>query len=418
MRTVEIKPGIHWVGAIDWAVRDFHGYITPNGTSYNNYLILDQQVTLVDTVKHDFSEYTLDSIRSLVDPGKIKNIIINHIENDHVSSIDRIMELTPQATIYITARGKKGLDRFFDTSRWNFKIVKTGDTLSTGAKKITFLETPMLHWPDSMMSYVKEDKVLFSQDAFGQHLASSARFDDEYCDQFSMIGLEHAVRDYYANILMPFGTLVKAKLAELKKLGIEISMIAPDHGVIWRQGPGKILQMYLDMANDKADLRVVLVYDTMWQSTEHMTMPIMQGIRSAGVDVEVMKLRATPMSRAIKRVWESRAMLIGTPTLNNIMFPSVAEFLTHLRGLRPKNRLAGAFGSFGWGGGAVKEAYAEFKRMGLETVEPGVEVMYRPSEEDKLKCFEFGKQFAEKTKEYQKKFDGGFVETCLPNSKP
>jgi anaerobic nitric oxide reductase flavorubredoxin len=242
MRAVEIKPGIYWVGAIDWAVRDFHGYITPNGTSYNNYLILDQQVTLVDTVKYDFSEYTLDSIRSLVDPREIKNVIINHIENDHMSSIDRIMELTPQATIYITARGKKGLDRFFDTSGWNFKIVKTGDTLSTGTKTITFLETPMLHWPDSMMSYVKEDKVLFSQDAFGQHLASSARFDDEYCDQFSTIGLEHAVRDYYANILMPFGTLVKAKIAEIQKLGIEISMIAPDHGVIWRQDPGKIRQ--------------------------------------------------------------------------------------------------------------------------------------------------------------------------------
>jgi anaerobic nitric oxide reductase flavorubredoxin len=412
MRAVEIKPGVHWVGAIDWAVRDFHGYITPNGTSYNNYLILDEQVTLVDTVKYDFSEYTLDSIRSLVDPGKIKNIIVNHIENDHMSSIDRVMELAPHAMIYITARGKKGLDRFFDTSRWSFKIVKTGDTLRTGTKTITFLETPMLHWPDSMMSYVKEDKLLFSQDAFGQHLASSARFDDEYCDQFSMIGLEHAVRDYYANILMPFGNLVKAKIAEIQKLGLEISMIAPDHGVIWRQDPGKILQMYLDMANDKADLRVVLVYDTMWHSTEHMTMPIMQGIRSTGVDVEVMKLRATPMSRAIKRVWESRAMLVGTPTLNNIMFPSVAEFLTHLRGLRPKNRLAGAFGSFGWGGGAVKEAYAEFKRMGLDTVEPGIEVLYRPSAEDELKCYEFGRQFAEKTKEYHKKFDGGFTESC------
>ena len=190
----------------------------------------------------------------------------------------------------------------------------------------------MLHWPDSMMSYVKEDKLLISQDAFGQHLASAARFDDEYCDQYSVTALEHAVRDYYANILMPFGALIKAKLAEVQKLGLEIDMIAPDHGIIWRRDPGKILQMYLDMANDKADLRVVIVYDTMWHSTEHMTIPIMEGIKAAGVDVEVVKLRSTPMSVAIKRVWESRAMLVGTPTLNNIMFPSVAEFLTHLRG--------------------------------------------------------------------------------------
>lgn len=414
MGSVEIKPGVHWVGAIDWAVRDFHGYITPNGTSYNNYLILDKDVTLVDTVKHDFSEYTLENIRRLVDPAAIKNIVINHIENDHMSSIDRIMELTPHATIYITDRGKKALDRFYDTSHWKFVIVKTGHTLSIGTKTIMFLETPMLHWPDSMMSYVKEDKLLFSQDAFGQHLASSARFDEEYCDQYSMTGLEHAVRDYYANILMPFGNLVKAKIAEIQKLGLAIDMIAPDHGIIWKRDPSKILQMYLDMANDKADLRVIIIYDTMWHSTEHMTIPLMEGIKASGVDVEVMKLRATPMSKAIKRIWESRAMLVGTPTLNNIMFPSVAEFLQHLKGLRPKNRLAGAFGSFGWGGGAVKEAYGVFKQMGLEVVEPGVEVLYRPAKDDDTRCYEFGKMFGAKTIEFHKKFDGSSVERCSP----
>jgi len=414
MGAVEIKPKIYWVGAVDWAVRDFHGYITPHGTTYNNYLILDEHVTLVDTVKHDFSEYTLDSIRGLVDPSKIEYVVINHIENDHMTSLDRIMELAPNALIHITERGKKGLDRFYDTSKWKFKIVKTGHTLSTGTKTITFLETPMLHWPDSMMSYIAEDKLLISQDAFGQHIASSSRFDDEYCDQYSVAALEHAVRDYYANILMPFGALIKSKIAEVQKLGFAIDMIAPDHGMIWRKDPGKILQMYLDMANDKADLRVVIVYDTMWHSTERMTIPIMEGVKSAGVDVEVIKLRSTPMSVAIKRIWESRAMLVGTPTLNNIMFPSVAEFLTHLRGLRPKNRLAGAFGSFGWGGGAVKEAYEGFKKMGLEVVEPGVEVLYRPSLDDDKKCFEFGKQFAEKTIEYHKKFNGGISPECKP----
>jgi anaerobic nitric oxide reductase flavorubredoxin len=412
MGAVEIKPGIYWVGAIDWAVRDFHGYVTPHGTSYNNYLILDKQVTLVDTVKHDFCEYTIDSIRGLVDPANIENVVINHIENDHMSSIDRIMELTPQALIHITARGKKGLDRFFDTSKWRFRIVKTGDTLNTGTKTITFLETPMLHWPDSMMSYVKGDRLLISQDAFGQHVATSARFDDEYCDQYSVTALEHAVRDYYANILMPFGTLVKNKLAEVQKLGLDIDMIAPDHGIIWRKDPAKILRMYLDMANDKADLRVVIIYDTMWHSTERMTIPIMEGIKSTGVDVEVLKLRSTPMSIAIKRTWESRAILVGTPTLNNIMFPSVAEFLTHLRGLRPKSRLAGAFGSYGWGGGAVKEAYEAFKKMGLEVAEPGIEVLYRPDPDDEKKCFEFGKQFAETTIEYHKQFNGNLSDQC------
>jgi anaerobic nitric oxide reductase flavorubredoxin len=412
MGSVEIKPNIHWVGAIDWAVRDFHGYITPNGTSYNNYLILDKHVTLVDTVKSDFVDYTMVNIASLIDPAKIENVIINHIENDHASSIDRIMERAPRAVIYITERGKKGLDRFFDTSKWNFKIVKSGDTLNTGAKTVTFLETPMLHWPDSMMSYIKEDKLLISQDAFGQHLASTARFDDEYCDQYSIASLEHAVRDYYANILMPFGTLIKLKIAEIQKLGFDIDMIAPDHGIIWRKDPAKILRMYLDMANDKADLRIVIVYDTMWHSTEHMTIPLTDGIKDAGVDVEVIKLRATPMSVAIKRFWESRSLLVGTPTLNNIMFPSIAEFLQHLRGLRPKNRLMGAFGSFGWNGGAVKEAYTVFKQMGLEALEPGVEINYRMTADDAKKCFDFGRQFAEKTIEYHKKFNGTHSEKC------
>jgi flavorubredoxin len=303
------------------------------------------------------------------------------------------------------------MDRFFDTSKWKFQIVKTGHTLSTGTKTITFLETPMLHWPDSMMSYIREDRLLISQDAFGQHIASAARFDDEFCDQFTVTALEHAVRDYYANILMPFGQLIKTKLAEVRKLGLEIDMIAPDHGIIWRKDPGKILTMYRDMADGKADPRVVIIYDTMWHSTEHMATAIMEGVKSAGVDCEVLKLRSTPMSTAIKRFWESRGALIGTPTLNNIMYPSVAEFLTHLRGLRPKQRLVGAFGSFGWGGGAVKEAYDEFKRMGLDTVEPGLQVLYRPSLDDEAKCREFGASFARRMLEYHTQ-QGGGEPTC------
>ena len=404
MKAIEIKPDIFWVGAIDWGVRDFHGYVTQNGTTYNNYLILDENITLIDTVKHDFCEITFGNIKNLIEPSRITNLILNHIETDHASSIDKIMEFAPNATIYITERGKKGLDRHFDTSKWKFKIVKTGDTLNIGRHNLLFIETPMLHWPDSMMTYVKEAKLLISQDAFGQHLATAARFDDEFVECASHAELEDAVIDYYANILMPFGQLIKAKIAEIQKAGLEISMIAPDHGVIWRKEPERVIQMYLDMANGKASLRVAMIYDTMWHSTEHMTLPIMQGIKDEGVDCKVIKLRATPMSVAIKEFWKSRGCLIGTPTLNNIMFPTVAEFMTHLRGLRPKNRIAGAFGSYGWGGGAVKEAYEEFKRMGLEIVEPGVQVIYRPSDQDQKQCYEFGKEFAKKVKEYHLKF--------------
>lgn len=407
MKAVELKrnSGIFWVGAIDWAVRDFHGYIVPRGTTYNNYLILDDEITLLDTVKYDFADITIKNISSVVDPSKIKHVVINHIENDHVTSIDRIMELTPKAAIYITDKGRKGLEKFFDLSKWNIKVVKTGDTLKIGKKTLFFLETPMLHWPDSMMTYIKEDKILITQDAFGQHIASSVRFDDEFVDCESMSELEDAVVDYYANILMPFGLLIKNKIAEIQKLGLEIDMIAPDHGIIWRKNPNKVIQMYLDMASGKADLRIAVIYDTMWHSTEQMTTPIMQGIRDEGVACKVIKLRATPVSVAIKEFWRARGCLIGTPTLNNIMYPTISEFLTYLRGLRPKNRIMGAFGSYGWGGGAVKEAYEEFKKIGLETAEPGMQVLYKPSVQDEDMCYNFGREFAKKVKEYHKKFE-------------
>jgi flavorubredoxin len=404
MKAVEIKPNIYWVGVIDWAIRDFHGYITPNGSTYNNYLIMDEQVTLVDSVKYDFSDITLDNIRSLVDPSKIQNIIINHIEPDHASGISNIMKEIPNATIYITAKGKTSLERYADISAWKFKIVKTGETLNIGKRNLMFIETPMLHWPDSMMTYIKEDNFLISQDAFGQHYASASRFDSEFIKNFSEAELDDAVQDYYANILMPFGTLIKTKIAEIQKLGIPIDMIAPDHGIIWKDNPSKVINMYLNMASGKADLCVVIIYDTMWHSTELMTLPIMQGIKDKGVDVKIIKLRATPKSIAVKEFWKGRGCLLGSPTLNNGMLPTVAEFLSYLHGLRPTNRIVGAFGSYGWAGGAVKEIYEEFGKMRLEVLEPGIQVIYRPSPEDMKKCYEFGKEFAEKVKSYHTKF--------------
>jgi flavorubredoxin len=404
MKATEIKKDIYWVGAIDWAVRDFHGYVTPRGTTYNNYLLKDDEITLVDTVKYDFSDQTIKNIRELVDPAQIRHIVINHIENDHVTSLDRVMALAPNATIHITAKGKRGLDRFFDTSAWDVRVVKTGDTLNTGRFHLTFLETPMLHWPDSMMTYLAEEKVLFSQDGFGQHLASAGRFDDEFAVSDSQALLDDAVVEYYANILMPFGAMVNKKLDEVAKLGLEIEMIAPDHGVIWRSDPGRVLDLYRGMASGKARCSVSIIYDTMWHSTQRMTEPIASGIRDEGLDVTVMKLRATPMSVAIKEFWKSRGTLIGSPTLNNILYPSVAELLTHLRGLRPKHRICGAFGSYGWSGGAVKEAYGEFQRMGLEVVEPGIQLMYRPSAEDEQACYAFGREFARRVRAYHEPF--------------
>lgn len=404
MKPVEIKKDIYWIGAIDWAIRDFHGYQTPRGTTYNNYLVIDDEITLVDTVKHNFAEIMIKNIKHLIDPAKIKNVIINHIENDHATALEEIMAYCPDAKVYITQKGKEGLERFYDLSRWNINIVKTGHKINTGKKTFMFIETPMMHWPDSMVTYVEEDKLLFSQDAFGQHLASVSRFDDEFIDCLSEEVLFDAVWDYYANILMPFGFIIKPKILELVNSGIQIDMIAPDHGLIWRKNVSKILKTYLDIADGYAEERVLIVYDTMWNSTEHMTYPIAQGVKSEGLDCKVIKLRATPMSIAITEFWRCRGTLIGAPTLNNLAFPPVMQFIDYLRGLRPKNRVVGTFGSYGWGGGAVREMNEVIKKLGLELFEPGLEVKYRPSLEDEEKCYDFGRNFAKRLKEFHKQF--------------
>lgn len=405
MKGIEIKPDIYWVGAIDWPVRDFHGYVIPKGTTYNNYLIVDDEITLIDTVKYNFAEVSIQCVSSVIDPSKIKNIVINHVENDHASSLDRFMALAPDAHIYITERGRQVIERFFDISRWDVNVVKTGDELKIGKHTLRFIETPMLHWPDSMMTYVKQARLLISQDVFGQHLATSVRFDDEFATCGSRAHLDEAVIDYYANILMPFGPLIKSKIKAIQDMGIEIDMIAPDHGLIWRGEPGRVMDMYMAMAKGKADLSVSIIYDTMWKSTEIMTGPLMQGIKDEGVDCKVVKLRNSPMSEAITEFWKSRGCLVGSPTLNNEVFPSVAQFMTYLRGLRPKDRIVGAFGSYGWGGGAVKWLYGQFSEMKLEVVEDGVEVKYKPSSEEMQNCYEYGRQFAKQVREYHKQYE-------------
>ncbi|GAB6183781.1 FprA family A-type flavoprotein [Thermodesulfovibrio hydrogeniphilus] len=404
MKPVELKNDIYWVGAVDWAVRDFHGYETPRGTSYNNYLIIDDEPTLVDAVHQDFTHISIDNISHIIEPKKIKNIIINHIENDHASGLESILCIIPDANVYMTEKGKKALSKFIDLSKYKVHTVKTGDTLKIGKRTLHFIETPMMHWPDSMFTYVKEEKLLISQDAFGQHIASVERFDDEFIQNYCVEDLEDAVFDYYANILMPYGNVIKAKIEEVKKSGIEIEMIAPDHGVIWRSHIDKVLGWYLEMVDAKAKLGAVIVYDTMWHSTEKMVFPIAKGIQDEGVPVKIIKLRATPKSVAVKEIYKYRGFLVGSPTLNNNIFPSVADFLTYLKGLRPKNRLFAAFGSYGWSGEAVGQMYEYAKAMKIEIFEHGLRVLYNPSEEELKKCYEFGIAFGKALKEYHAKF--------------
>ncbi len=395
MVKVTLKEGIFWVGVVDWNIRDFHDYSTNRGSSYNAYLITDEKTALIDTVKAAFCKELVDHISELVDIEKIDYIIVNHVEMDHSSSLPLIAKLAKNAKIYATARGKEELIKHYGKEFERVETVKSGDTVKLGKKTLTFLEAPMLHWPDSMFTYVVEDKVLIPNDAFGQHLASSGRFDDEVDQEVLM---EEAVT-YYANILTPFAPLIVKKIQEVVDMKIPIDIIAPSHGIIWRKEPMKIVNAYLDWSTGKiVKPKVVIVFDTMWDSTNKMARAIGDGVASQGVEVKLFKLRATDNTDVVTEIVDSKVILVGSPTLNNGIFPSVGMFLTYITGLKPRGKLWGFFGSYGWGGGAVRGMVKIAKEANFEVIEPTVELKWVPTEEELKKCFEFGQQIAQKAK--------------------
>lgn len=394
--TDEVEPlalarGVYWVGVIDWNLRDFHGYVTPKGTTYNAYLIVDDKITLVDTVKAEFSAEMLKRISQIVDPAKIDHVIVNHVEMDHSGSLPAIMTAAPDATIYCSKNGKDGLHLHYKADGcedWAIEVVKTGSELSLGSKTLMFIEATMLHWPDSMHTYIKEDKILLSNDAFGQHIATSKPFDDEVGDVMA------EAAEYYANILMPFGRIILKYIDTVKELGIDINMIAPGHGIIWRQDPAKIIEAYGRWARGETTKKVLIIYDTMWGSTHTMAKSILDGIKAAGVEVKLINIRKIDLSGIITEVLEAPVIMVGSPTLNNGIFPSVSELLTHLKGLRPKGKQAVAFGSYGWGGGAVKAMEKELEMAGFKLIEPGMQIRYRPDEEGIAACRQLGERIA------------------------
>jgi flavorubredoxin len=276
LKAVEIKPNIFWVGGIDWDIRNFHGYSTQRGTTYNAYLVKDRKITLVDTVKHYLFDEMISRISDVVDPKKIENIVSNHVEMDHSGSLPKILEMIPDATVITSTRGEKGLKRHFKKD-WNFKVVQSGDALDIGNRKLHFVHIPMVHWPDSMVTYSPNDKLLLPNDAFGQHIASSERFDDEL--DWGILREEAA--KYYANIVMPFGDQVKKALDSIKPL--DIDMIAPSHGVIWRSNIPKIVKEYTKWANYESDKKALIIYDSMWGTTEKMAYEIAEGLSASGL---------------------------------------------------------------------------------------------------------------------------------------
>jgi len=387
---VELKKGIYWVGAIDWNMRDFHGYSTPFGTTYNAYLILDEKNVLIDTVKASFYLEMLERISEIIDPSKIDTIVSNHVEMDHSGSLPQIVERIGDPTVITSERGKKGLEKYFQRSM-KFKTVKTGDTLSIGHRTLTFVEAPMLHWPDSMFTYIKEDQLLLPNDAFGQHFASSQRFDDEVGDEV----MRHAAK-YYANILWPLAPLVLKKVDEVVKMGIPIDMIGPSHGLIWRKNPSRIIQAYVEWSQGKGNRKILVVYDTMWKSTESMAKAILKGLIEEGAEVRLLHLRSNHRSDIIEEMLEAKGILLGSPTLNNGMFPTMGDFLTYMRGLRPKGKVFGLFGSHGWGGGAIKEMRKNLEESKFEVWEKELGIQYLPDAEELKSAVQFGREFAKK----------------------
>jgi anaerobic nitric oxide reductase flavorubredoxin len=392
---VKVLENIFWVGAVDWNIRHFHGftYSTHRGTTYNAYLILDKKVALVDTVQHPFAEEMIERIKEIIDPSKIDYIIANHVESDHSGAIAEILKHAPNATLIGTANCQKGLEKHY-FGNWKFQTVKTGDTLSLGDRTLSFLEAPMLHWPDSMFTYIEKDALLMPNDAFGQHLATSKRFDDEVDQNILM----WEAAKYYANILWPFSTLVTRKIEEVQKLGLKIDMIAPSHGIIWRKDPMKIVKAYLRWASGEAKKKVLIVYDTMWKSTEKMAKAMLEGISSEGVEVVLYRLPFSDEGDIIGELLETKGLLVGSATINNGILSTVAPFLREMEGLRPRNKLAAAFGSYGWGGGATATIEKALKGAGMELAAPAITVKWVPDKAELQKCYEYGREFAKKIK--------------------
>jgi len=372
MRPIKLKENIYWIGGIDWDLRNFHGYLTQRGSTYNAYLIIDEKITLLDTVKHYLYDEMIERISHIIDPSKIDYIISNHVEMDHSGGIPKLMELAPNAMVVTSPNGEKGLNAHYKND-WDLKVVKTGEALNIGKRNLQFVLTPMVHWPDNMVSYLPEDKILFSNDAFGQHLASSERFDDEY--PFKTI-MEEA-KKYYANIVLPYSKQVNKALDSVTDLDIEI--VAPSHGIIWRSHIPEILAEYKKWSANETDNRALIIYDTMWGSTEKIAYAIANAFENKGVHIGMLNLQKNHISDIMTAILTAQFICVGSSTLNNNMLPTVAAFLTYFKGLAPKNRTGLAFGSYGWGGQSIGQIDDVLRSCGFKMLEK-IQIKYVPDE--------------------------------------
>jgi len=348
LEAIKIKEGVYWVGGIDWDLRDSHGFLTQRGSTYNAYLVIDEKITLIDTVKSHLTSEMMQRISTVIDVEKIDVIISNHVEMDHSGAIPAVLEKVPNAKVYTSVAGKKGLEAHFDTSNWDLEAVKTGVKIELGKRTVEFIQTPFVHWPDNMVTYMAEEKILFSNDSMGQHLASTERFDDEYPIDIIMA----EAKKYYANIVFPYGKQVQDELAKIATLDIEI--IASSHGIIWRKYVKEIIQEYVKWASNDTKKKAVIVYDTMWGSTKSMAKSIMEEFNKKNYETSLRNLQYNHISDIMSEIVDAEYLCIGSPTLNNSMLPTVAGFMAYLYGFAPKDRKIITFGSFGWAEKGVK----------------------------------------------------------------
>jgi flavorubredoxin len=392
-KAVRLTDDVWWVGAIDWNIRDFHGYMTKRGSTYNAYLIMADKITLIDVVKVPFRREMMDRIASVIDPARIEYVVSLHSELDHSGCLAEVVAAVNPDKIFASVVGAKSLKEILTIDR-EITALKDGETLSLGNRTLTFMETRMLHWPDSMFAYLNEEQVLFSQDAFGMHYASLERFDDEVDPAI----LDYEAATYYANILLVYSPLVLKLLEKVTAAGLAFRLIAPDHGPVWRRDIGGIIERYGRWAAQKPTEKAVVVYGTMWQNTEKMARAISEGLSKGGLHVKLMSMSEVHRSDVMYEILCAGALAVGSATLNNQMLPMMADVMTYMKGLKPKNLIGAAFGSYGWSGEAVKQIEEMLTDMKVESAGEGIRVKNAPNGEILTRCYDLGRTMAEKVK--------------------
>ena len=391
----ELAKGVYWVGVTDWAIRHFHGYelTTHRGSTYNAYLITDKKTVLVDTVWGPFQEKLIENIREITDTAKIDIVVANHAEVDHSGSLPAVMRHATNATVVVSKRGRESVEGHFHQP-WNFKAVQTGDKISIGQRELVFVEAPMLHWPDSMFTYLTGDNILMPNDAFGQHYSTAFRFNDEVNRE----ELYEEAQKYYANILTPFSSLVTKKIEEVLALKLPVSMIAPSHGVIWRQDPLQIVKQYQEWAAQVPEKTAVIIYDSMWDGTRQMAEAIGDGLAADGVPFRMFYMATADRNDVISEVFKAKAIIIGSPTFNQGLLPTITPILEDLKGLRFQNKIGAAFGCYGWSGESVKLIEEHLAQCKIPVAAEGIRAKWQPKADDLARCREMGHTLAQTIK--------------------